>query len=85
MEIEFNTNSVGKSDPVKHLARPDGPHSLELDASFQTAGLEKKLKELSQVRPEKVEHAKALVSGPQYPPDPILKSIATLLALKLTN
>jgi hypothetical protein len=55
-------------------------------ASFpSTASLESKLNEISLVRPERVEQAKALVVDGTYPPVELLARIAALLAVHLRN
>ena len=84
MEIEFNTNKLGKAEPAQPVSRQEATRRVTEDDAFQqTHALENRLKELPVVRPEKVEQAKTLVTDVQYPPDQVLRSLATLLALKL--
>ncbi len=85
MEIEFNANNVGKPGAVKPVVRQEPVLRVEENKLFQTDTLAIKLNEIPLVRPEKVEEAKVLVSGVMYPPDDVLRSLATLLALKLSN
>lgn len=84
MEIEFNTKNVGKTDAGIPMARQDSVRRVSAETSFQVEALERKLKELPVVRTDEVERAKALVSGIQYPPEQVLKSLAILLAMKLS-
>lgn len=85
MEIEFNPN-VGSAGAVKPaLPRQGVPQPVTPDVAFQAEALERQLKDLPSVRPEVVEQARTLVADLQYPPDQVLKSLATLLALKLIN
>ena len=84
MEIEFNTGGpVGKPDPGQSAARKEPAAPVREDASFQTGALEKKLKDVAPVRPEKVERAKLLVQDVKYPPDEMLVGIANLLAMHM--
>jgi hypothetical protein len=85
MEIEFNTNKVGKPDPGQPVSRPDAAKPVREDApSFPNIdALETKLKEVPLVRHEKVQRAKALISDVKYPPDEMLVGIANLLAMRM--
>jgi hypothetical protein len=85
MEIEFNTGGpVGKPDPGKPAARKEPTPPVREDASFQTDALERKLKDLPPLRPERVERAKGLLTGSgKYPPDEMLVGIANLLAMHM--
>ena len=83
MEIEFNPN-ISNAEPVNPAGRQDAMRRIEENTSFtKIDALEAKLKEISLVRAEKVDQAKALVSNVQYPPETVLNSIATLLALEI--
>lgn len=84
MEIEFNTSKVNKPEPVTPVTRQDAVRRVEEDASFEnTAALEAQLRELPDVRSEKLEQARALLSNVQYPPEQVLNSLAALLAMKI--
>jgi len=83
MEIEFNTRgqipqaasspTVAKRDPT-----PPAPDAV----SFSTSNsLRNQLRNISTVRPEQVARAKELVADGNYPPDYVMKRIATLLAI----
>jgi hypothetical protein len=83
MEIEFNPN-VSNTEPVKPAGRQDAMRRIEENTSFtKIEALEAQLREIPLVRAEKVDEAKTLVSDVQYPPEKVLNSIATLLALEL--
>jgi hypothetical protein len=82
MEIEFNTNRVSKPDPILPIFRRNAARAKD-DTSFENIkALEDRLKEIPQVRPEKVEFGKAVVADLQYPPEQVLRSLTILLALK---
>ncbi len=81
MEIEFNPGlnaNAGISQPV---ARRKNTQSAENTMPFErTQALEKTLKESSQVRPEMVARASALISDENYPSDNLLNKTAGVLA-----
>jgi len=80
MEIEFNPSRVPKVEPSQTAARPSAAAPAD-EASFAvSAALQDKLKNISDVRPEKVAYAKSLVADAQYPPDDVMDRIAVLLA-----
>ena len=59
MEIEFNTGGpVGKPDPRQPAARQEPTPPVREDVSFQTDALEKQLRDVAPIRPERVERAK---------------------------
>ena len=84
MEIEFNparTPAPGAGQPV---GRRDAAPAVRADQPFErAAALEQALKDIPLVRPEKVEHARALVADTKYPPEEMLDRIANLLALHM--
>ena len=84
MEIEFNPGRVGKSESALPAVRSDTARASSPEAPFpNTDAVEAKLKDIPLARPGKVEHAKPLVSNLKYPPDQVLDSIATLLAMNI--
>ena len=83
MEIEFNPSRVPKVEPSQTAARANASASADKTSFPGSAALQDKLKNLSDVRPEKVAHAKGLVSNSQYPPDDVLDRIAVLLAINV--
>ncbi|HLP75564.1 MAG TPA: hypothetical protein VK327_01490 [Candidatus Paceibacterota bacterium] len=85
MEIEFNVSNVGKPAPVPPVARQTPTRDVPAQAEFRAADLERMIKQLPMVRPEKVEQAKAMVADVKYPPEQVLRSLSTLLALKLAD
>jgi hypothetical protein len=83
MEIEFNPGRVPKMEPSQTAARPSATAAAD-GASFPvSAALQDKLKNLSDVRPEKVAYAKGLVADSAYPPNDVLDRIAVLLAINV--
>ncbi|HEU5125181.1 MAG TPA: hypothetical protein VFW05_14095 [Verrucomicrobiae bacterium] len=84
MEIDFNAKPIRKPESAEPVVRPDPVPPVEGNAAFKKIdALEAQLKALPQIRPEKVEEARALIANVQYPPEQVLKSLATLLALEL--
>jgi len=51
----------------------------------QTTSLQQTLRDTSQVRPEKVAQASALVADPSYPSDDVLDRLAGLLAQHINS
>jgi hypothetical protein len=83
MEIEFNPSRVPKVEPSQTAARPSAVVPADQTSFTVSATLQDKLKNLSDVRPEKVAYARNLVSDSQYPPDDVLDRIAVLLAINV--
>jgi hypothetical protein len=89
MEIEFNPSRLPKPDleasqPVTR--RTTQPAVSSTTQPFEmTAALESKLNEIPLVRPEVVSRAKTLVADVQYPPNEVLNSLSTLLALHINS
>jgi len=83
MEIEFNPGRVPKVEPSQTAARPNATAPADKTSFPDSAALQAKLKNISDVRPEKVAYAKGLVSDSQYPPDDVLDRIAVLLAINV--
>jgi hypothetical protein len=84
MEIDFNTNPVGKPAPAQAAAQSTPSRPVNESAPFEAIdSLEAKLRQLSDLRPDLVERGKSLASDVKYPPDEILNGIANLLAMKL--
>ena len=83
MEIEFNPSRVPKVEPSQTAARPNATAPAG-DASFSvSAALQDKLKNISDIRPDKVAYAQQLVSDSNYPPNYVLDRIAVLLAINV--
>jgi len=85
MEIEFNLGRVPKVEPSQTAARPGAAASADSTSFPVSAALQDKLKNISDVRPEKVAYAKGLVSDSKYPPNDVLDRIAVLLAINVTE
>jgi len=84
MEIEFNPSRVGSSPAAQPVAKNRAPASGGDSASLdQTSALKTAVNNISLVRPEKVDAARASVADTKFPPDEILKAIATLIAEKI--
>jgi len=86
MEINFNPGRVSDSGTNQPIARGRSTPSTSEATGLpheRTQALEQSLRDASQVRPEVVERAKALVNDPQYPSDKDLDHISTLMALHL--
>jgi len=86
MEINLNPGRVSDSGTSQPIARgPSTPSTSEATGlpHERTQALEQSLRDASQVRPEVVARAKALVNDVQYPPQEILDRISTLLALHI--
>lgn len=87
MEVDFNTgrNSVAAASPTvvrQASAAPAADNTMSIE---RTQSLEQSLKNTSQVRPEKVSQASALVADESYPPDETLDRVAGLLAKHLNS
>lgn len=87
MEVDFNTGRnpiTGSTQPI--VRQPAVVPAAENNMSFErTQSLEQSLKDTSQIRPEKVAQATALVSDPNYPSDETLNRMAGLLAQHLND
>ena len=81
MEIEFNPGRVPKVEPSQTAARPNATAPVDETSFTDSTALQDKLKNISDVRPEKVAYAKGLVSDAKYPPNDVLDRIAVLLAI----
>jgi hypothetical protein len=85
MEIEFNPSRATQNGASQSVSRREVAPSANDNASFDRAGaLEKELREIPLVRPEKVEQARALYKDVKYPPDEMLDRISSLLAMHIT-
>lgn len=82
MEIEFNTNRIARADSVQPAVKPQVARA-ETDAAVfpSVASLEAGLSNVPEVRTDKVQQARDLVTNVQYPPNDVLDRIAVLLAL----
>jgi hypothetical protein len=82
MEIEFNPSLTVTNNPVgPSTVRPVSTQPGENAMPFEnTQALEQTLKETSNVRPEVVAKAAALVSDPNWPTDESLNRVAGVLA-----
>ncbi len=83
MEIEFNPGRVPKVESSQTAARPSATAPADETSFTDSAALQDKLNNISDVRPEKVAYAKGLVSNAGYPPNDILDRIAVLLAINV--
>lgn len=84
MEIEFNTARPAATAASQTVARRETAPSVREGEPFErAAALEKALKEIPLVRPEKVARGRSLVADIKYPPEETLDRIANLLALHI--
>ena len=84
MVVEFNTGGANFI-PVRQASarQAEAPAADDSSASFSTQSLQQTLKQSSQVRPEKVAQANALLSDGNYPSDAALNQLAGFLAKRL--
>jgi hypothetical protein len=84
MEIEFNLNRVATSNSSQPVARSSPAETPQDSASLgKTGALKSAVNNVPLVRPEKVDAARAAISDTKYPPDAMLKAIASLVAEKI--
>jgi len=87
MEVDFNPGRspiTDSSQPVvrRETSAPATDNTMSFD---QTTSLQQTLRDTSQVRPEKVAQASALVADPSYPSDDVLDRLAGLLAQHINS
>jgi hypothetical protein len=87
MEIEFNpyltvTNTPGSSSTVRPVSTQPGDNTMPFE---YTQALEQTLKDSSNVRPEVVAQATALLSDPNWPSDESLDRVASVLAQNIKS
>jgi hypothetical protein len=84
MEIEFNPSRVGNLPAAQPVAKGRAPEpggdSVSLD---KTSALKAAINDIPLVRPEKVDAARAAVANTKFPPDEVLKAVASLIAEKM--
>jgi hypothetical protein len=83
MEIKLNVNSDLANRPVdRPAARPVGP--VRNPEAFENLdALQREMDAIPVIRPEAVARGQELLSNVDYPPDETIRSLATLLAMKL--
>ena len=81
MKIEFNTNPVGNTNAIQPAAKNTAAPSAGDSASLgNVEALKTAINNIPLVRPDKVDAARAAVSGNQYPSDQALNTLAAFLA-----
>jgi hypothetical protein len=81
MEIEFNPNRVIGPVASRSAAKSGAPAPLPDSASLgKTNALKSAINNIPLVRPEKVDAARAAISDKNFPPDAMLKAIASVIA-----
>ncbi len=86
MEISFNPSNIPDPAGTPPVTRRDAASSAQESNAFDnTDALKNSLNNLPTVRPEKVAHARALVSDVSYPPNYVLDRIANLLAMHINK
>ena len=84
MEIEFNPSRVGNSPAAQPTAKSRTPAPGGDSASLdKTSALKAAINDIPLVRPEKVDAARAALSDTKFPPDEVLKAIASLIGGKM--
>ena len=84
MKIEFNPSRVTGSAASQPVAKGAAPLSQQDSASLgATDALKSAINNIPLVRPEKVDSARAAVSDTHFPPDAMLKAVASLIAEKI--
>ena len=84
MEIKFNPSRIGNPPAVPPSAASRAPAAGGDSASLdKTGALMAAIDNISLVRPEKVDAARASVSDTKFPPDEVLKAVASLIAEKM--
>jgi len=82
MEIEFNTGLVPQVESSQLTVRRNATPPLPGPVSFSSSdSLNSQLSQLSSVRPEQVDRARALVADESYPSDDVLKQVADKLTI----
>ena len=81
MQIEFNTSRITKADVGQPAARPEAAPASTDTTSFTSSSLDAQLRNVPEVRTDKVALAKSLITNPNYPPQELLDRIAALLAV----
>ena len=84
MEIEFNPNRLANTPVTPPAAASHASVSSGDSVSMdKISALKTAINNISLVRPEKVDAARALVADSEFPPDHMLKAIASLIAEKM--
>ena len=89
MVVEFNTGGanfipVRQASAQRASSVPAGTNDADdSSVSFSPQSLQQSLKDLPQVRPEKVAQASALATDSSYPSDAALNQLAGFLAQRL--
>ena len=90
MEVDFNPGRspiIGGNQPVvrRETTAVAADNTDNTMSFYQTTSLEQSLRDSSQVRPEKIAQASALVADPGYPSDEALNRLAGLLARHINS
>jgi hypothetical protein len=85
MEIKLNPGRGPDAASGQPIARREAAPAAEAGAFEQSQALERTLKSGSDIRPEKIAQARAVLSDVKYPPNALLDSIANLLAVHMKS
>ena len=85
MEINLNAGRIPEPAGGQPVARREATPVAQSGTFDQSQALERTLKDGSDLRPDKVAHARAVLDQVQYPPDALLDGIANLLALHINS
>jgi hypothetical protein len=84
MKIEFNPSRATGATASQSATKGVAPVSQQDSASLgATDALKSAINNIPLVRPEKVDSARAAVSDTHFPPDAMLKAVASLIAEKI--
>ena len=84
MEIKFNPNRIANTPATPPSAASRAPVSSGDSVSLdKTSALKTAINDISLVRPEKVDAARSLLADTKFPPDEVLKAVASLIAGKM--
>ncbi len=81
MEIKVNPGRIPDPAVGQPIARREAASAVDSETFETSKALEQALKSGSDIRPEKVAHARAVLSDVKYPPNALLDSISNLLAV----
>jgi hypothetical protein len=87
MEIKLHTNIDSVARVTNTPSKASRPIDSDSDLSVfdNSRALEARLKDIPDVRSEKVAHGRKLIGDPAYPPRETIHRIAILLAMKDPN
>ena len=85
MEIKLNPGRGPDAATRQPIAHREAQPLMEAEAFEQSQALERTLRSGSDIRPEKIAQARAVLSDVKYPPDALMDGIANLLAFHIKS